>query len=652
VAAALRLVKTTSASWNQALKYGCAWFPVAAVALYVKYELVLAQSAFGHLTRALGKTSPAELTNLEKLSLFRVDLLANLVAIPVALAVVMRYLPSRARFAAAALFCALIAIVLYAQLKALLVLQRFVSLDLMLSGARWGFDHGESITAFVGMAGIVKLVAVCGTSIAICEWARRAPRGGVSGSDVTYEAGAAIAIVIAALTAIAVPRAPLARWNHSAVSTAFAALWISDEIDTSEFAHAQLPELAREFRQLTSSPEHVRDDRFWGRAAGSDLIFFVLETVPAQSVALAAESNDLPALRALKEHAIMASRHYSTYPATNRALFSILSSWYPPALATRYDQRWPQLQVPALPRILRAQGYLTTTYGPFPQDFEGEDRMYRALGVDRDAAGGPLVRFWQRSSWQLRAENDRAALELLKVDLTRNIRDGRRFVAVFMPQTGHFPLPDDSAHRSPAERAREIVRVQDGWLREIVDLLRREHRLDHTIIVVGGDHGFRIRSEEPALSGVDIDDRTFHVPLLVYTSALPQPQTVSWMTSHIDLSPTVLDLLGIESNRDTEQGLPIWDPRIAGRATFFLGRDYLGADGYHQDGEFSMWSWIEDAAYSTPRGLRFGVETRVATGSSRADAIRTRISRLTALGVAWADRLAGRQAEPRSTNDH
>ena len=60
------------------------------------------------------------------------------------------------------------------------------------------------------------------------------------------------------------------------------------------------------------------------------------------------------------------------------------------------------------------------------------------------------------------------------------------------------------------------------------------------------------------------------------------------MTSHIDIAPSVLDLLGIEDDRGLELGSPMWEPALADRTTFFFARSYLGADGYQRSNEAVM----------------------------------------------------------------
>ena len=126
-------------------------------------------------------------------------------------------------------------------------------------------------------------------------------------------------------------------------------------------------------------------------------------------------------------------------------------------------------------------------------------------------------------------------------------------------------------------------------LGELVSLLREKGRLDSTLIVTLGDHGLRTRREYPPFHAGTLDDVTFHVPLMLYApGVLDSTVRIPWMTSHIDIAPSVLDLLGIRTDRALELGSPMWDPRIADRATFFFAKGYLGADGFQQHNEAIM----------------------------------------------------------------
>jgi arylsulfatase A-like enzyme len=124
---------------------------------------------------------------------------------------------------------------------------------------------------------------------------------------------------------------------------------------------------------------------------------------------------------------------------------------------------------------------------------------------------------------------------------------------------------------------------------ELVDLLRAKGRYDETLIAVLGDHGLRARREYPPFHAGTIDDVVFHVPMVLHApGVLTSTVRIPWMTSHIDIAPSILDLLGIEADRGLELGSPMWNPRLTDRATYFFARGYLGADGYQRNRQAVM----------------------------------------------------------------
>jgi hypothetical protein len=99
-----------------------------------------------------------------------------------------------------------------------------------------------------------------------------------------------------------------------------------------------------------------------------------------------------------------------------------------------------------------------------------------------------------------------------------------------------------------------------------------------------------------------IDDISYHFPLLLHApQVLESSVTLPWVTSHIDLSPSVLDLLGVEREREMEQGSLIWDSHLQDRTAFFFGRSHFWADGYYWRGQFFMWNKFADSVYQSKR---------------------------------------------------
>lgn len=86
------------------------------------------------------------------------------------------------------------------------------------------------------------------------------------------------------------------------------------------------------------------------------------------------------------------------------------------------------------------------------------------------------------------------------------------------------------------------------------------------------------------------------------------------MISHIDIAPTVLDLLGIREVREFEQGLAVWGSGRGRRRIFLWAGDYLGAEGFAEEHNFTSWNKVGGYVYSG-RSLDEGQMHMAAVGS-------------------------------------
>ncbi len=262
--------------------------------------------------------------------------------------------------------------------------------------------------------------------------------------------------------------------------------------------------------------------------------------------------------------------------------------------------------------------------------------MFQMLGFEKQSYPNRLA--MDPSRWlRFVAAHDSATLILLKRDLGGWLEENRRFAVVYLPQVGHGPWPDlDGTTVDLASRCRKLIAIQDRSLGELLDILAHHNRLERTIIVVTADHGVRTRQEDPAFEGGKIDDYSFRVPFLVYAPGIVQsPTTVSNLTSHIDVVPTVLDLFGVDGGREFEQGNPIWDPELSGRTTFFFANGYLGADGFYAHGGAFSWNHLTNTVYAATGGLHFDENAIVPASAPVHVQVTTLITRMRALQQAW-----------------
>lgn len=215
-------------------------------------------------------------------------------------------------------------------------------------------------------------------------------------------------------------------------------------------------------------------------------------------------------MRELRKQAWVGARHYTTFPITTRALFSLLTSQYPPNKWSK-DNLYIQDHVSSsLIRTLGAAGYETAVYGSSDALFQGTRQTLENLGfrhiqstsLDMDPQ---LLDFSGRRDSQSfvihEQQVDLLALKQLKADAERWMQSDQRYAAVFLPQISHGPWGDirsNGRETNLLTRCRNLIQVEDQWLGEILDLLKQHGRLSRTLIVITGDHGVRTPVEDPA----------------------------------------------------------------------------------------------------------------------------------------------------------
>lgn len=647
--------------WVNAARFLPAWLLPASLGLELKWYMMTSLSGFARVGRSIGAHS---LTLAEKLSLFRGDVVVGFLLIPTVLWIINRVLKPRLSgiFTALVSGCALL--LLAVQLRALDEVGQYISFKMMWIAFGWGLHEPGANAGYLSAKSVFTALGGLLAIGVLTVWASKTARPSYSDRAIRNVriGGEAYVLVLAVIVAAGWKTPlPMTPYHESGMVRAAVSLWTEGAVDTGEFAafdfdrrmrpHAGFPpsipepELIGRYQELASAPHIETDPRYFGREAGDNVLFFILETTPDEFLLADDDLKQFPSLARLRAKSFVGARHYTTLPITSAALFSVFSSWYPlDTVSGAWGFDGGKYASDFLPR-LAAEGYETAAFSPLRYVAEQDDAMYRAVGFhDWYVPDDGLKGYEGNSSWKTeRVAADVATLHLLESKLDQWIGSHRRFVAAFLPQIGHFPYPDSyppDSTENLRERGRAIIGVEDAWLGELEDFLQKRGQLDKTMIVILGDHGRRSRRENPELRRGTIDETAFHVPLLIYAPrTLDQTENIDWVTSHIDVVPTLMDLLGERGGRESEQGSPIWDPNLANRTTFLMAQAMFGADGYTSQGKFYMWNYFSDSVYENSRAV-FELPDFIPRTSAIARTVTSNIATMDALEAAWHRRFA------------
>lgn len=599
--------------------------------VYLKVALLGPQ--WDAVARFLGRGTPDELTALERLGFFANDLALNLLVVPASAAIAVSLVFRSYRVAAAFAISLAASVCYFIELRAGSEVGQYISGDVLRDGLGWAATNPSSVADYLTPASVGKLIALVMVLTAIVLAARRARRAPIHARPraAAWRVALAVpALVVMGGAAILTPIAAAARLpgsalNASAVGRAVDALVEPALVRDDTGAGRSLDEVLAASRRLAGTPALDPGHAFVATERGADLLVFMMETGPAQALDFAVERG-LPGTGRLYPHAFVAARHHTTHPYSSDALFSVLSGVYPHgrrALLRAGGARTVNGLYSALPPDVALRGvYLPSLYR-----IELDDRMYGAFGastlyvadrhpadplhavaaqraealVQRFEASGGRFDAAARDALRIRLTADLQAFERVKADIAGAIASGRRYAVLFFPEIGHAPWRALHGEPTVMARGRAAMVLQDLWLAELVGLIEKAGRLDRTVIAVTADHGLRTRAEYPDLPVGVLSAPMFRVPLLIHAPrTLRAPLVVDVPTSHVDLAPTLLTLMGAAAGAARMEGVPIWQRRSRDRL-YLLGAAYGGADGFVEKDRYFMRQALSGAVYASDR---------------------------------------------------
>jgi hypothetical protein len=470
----------------------------------------------------------------------------------------------------------------------------FLSTDALRLATRWASDHPAAVPAFVPLRPLAGLGAGLAWSLAVAPAARRlraragpAARGLVASAAALALAGLALPLA-ARVAPDALPPATPGYW-----STAAAAFAGRAGPEPAAGAPPTTPALEAE-RQAVLGPGPGAPDLLQAPPAAArrarHVLLVVLETAPRRHYPLD-RAPDLPTFGRLARGGVTGAHHFTSAPASALALYALLTGVYP-APGPRPGAAWRgQIDVPAvgLPARLAALGFETTYVAASRTAYwEGSDRYpttLRALGFATLAEAEPPD--GTAGTWDALVAREARAFAMAVDRILAARARGRHAFVTLMTALGHFPWPAPAgAGALPAsERVRGVARQLDALLGGALDTLRGAGLAEELVVVVTGDHGLRVRPEfeslgEPVAHG----PLGFDVPFLLWAPALfPDPVRLPHATAHVDLAPTLLDLLGAAPPA-VQHGGHVLDRRLGGRTALLLGYGLGPVDGYYRDG--------------------------------------------------------------------
>ncbi|MRQ99181.1 LTA synthase family protein, partial [Bacillus anthracis] len=230
----------------------------------------------------------------------------------------------------------------------------------------------------------------------------------------------------------------------------------------------------------------------------------------------------------------------------------------------------------ATPEILRQQGYFTSVFHANNATFWNRNIMYSALGYDR---------YYNELDYKITPEtNLNWGLKDIEyfdqsVDILKTV--DQPFYARFLTLTNHYPFTydEDTKFIEPYDSGNGVfdryivtARYLDESIKKFIERLKAEGMYDDSIIVLYGDHyGISEKHNRAMAQFLEKDQITEfdtlnlqRTPLYIHMPGQTEGETISKPTGQIDIKPTILNLLGIDTTNDIRFGHDMFSNEYTG----------------------------------------------------------------------------------------
>ena len=238
----------------------------------------------------------------------------------------------------------------------------------------------------------------------------------------------------------------------------------------------------------------------------------------------------------------------------------------------------------SLSERLGENNYFTSVMHPNKKSFWNRDMIYNSLNIEK---------FYDIESYEVNDENsvnwglkDKPFFEQ-SADLIAEMP--QPFYTRLITLTNHFPfyldeedmsIPEYTSNSGTLNRYFQTVRYMDESIELFFNELKEKGLYENSIIVLYGDHyGISENHNKAMAMYLEKDEITPYdsallqsVPLFIHVPGSNDGQVIDKTAGQIDLRPTLLHLLGIETSKDMQLGADLFSEQHEDFVVFRDGR--------------------------------------------------------------------------------
>jgi arylsulfatase A-like enzyme len=347
----------------------------------------------------------------------------------------------------------------------------------------------------------------------------------------------------------------------------------------------------------------VRDEiaiKHNGQAMQSNLVIVVLEGVQHRHTSLSDDrQNNTPFMGGLAAQGVEFTNTFTSLSHTTKALFSLFTGHYPSASQDLAEAVPARKTYASIATILSDKlGYRTAFFQSAKGDFECRPGLVYNLGFQK---------FWSRDD----LNDPNSYIGYLGSDefsmlgpITEWIRSGGEpfFLTVLCSVTHdpyEVPAWYGTPEKEPVERYRQAISYTDKFLAALDIELTKMGLSDDTIFCMVGDHGEAF-GEHGQLGHERIPfNEALKVPFCLRAPFLiEEARKVKNPVSSVDLTPTLLALMGFDVEKAGFDGIDVLGPVFKDRKVYFMGWMQEGPAGYIQGNRKYVYDPIDKATFA------------------------------------------------------